>query len=132
VISSFCFPFLTSLVGRTKAVTNLLNSFTQQISTICDSRNLFHRLQLDNFHIAITACLIYILHQNELEVLHLLSAGMERPSVRAIGECDMCNRYLCLIHMSPSFHKCSKISGIAFCVTSLPRAQRGRSQAASS
>ena len=35
--------------------------------------------------------------------------GCERPSVRAIGGCDVCNSYLCLIHMSPVYHKCSKV-----------------------
>ncbi|KAI0536747.1 hypothetical protein GGR58DRAFT_379833 [Xylaria digitata] len=32
-----------------------------------------------------------------------------RPSVRAIGGCDSCNRHLCLTHMSHSFHKCSDV-----------------------
>ncbi|KAI5865863.1 hypothetical protein GGS23DRAFT_554370 [Durotheca rogersii] len=33
----------------------------------------------------------------------------ERPSVRAVGGCDGCNRHLCLAHLSPSFHKCSEV-----------------------
>jgi hypothetical protein len=42
--------------------------------------------------------------------------GCERPNVRASGGCDGCNSYLCFIHIFPAYHKCSKVSGIVFCL----------------
>lgn len=32
----------------------------------------------------------------------------KRPSVRAIGGCDSCNRHLCSAHLSPSLHTCEE------------------------
>ncbi|KND94324.1 hypothetical protein TOPH_00743 [Tolypocladium ophioglossoides CBS 100239] len=36
-----------------------------------------------------------------------------RPSVRDVNGCDTCNRYLCLTHLSPSFHKCLQVLDVA-------------------
>lgn len=38
----------------------------------------------------------------------------DRPSVRAKGGCDNCNRHLCLTHLSPSLHTCDEVPSLSF------------------
>ncbi|TPX07598.1 uncharacterized protein E0L32_010697 [Thyridium curvatum] len=34
--------------------------------------------------------------------------GCPRPAVRTFGDCILCNRHLCSVHLQPAFHSCPK------------------------